>query len=251
MPHHAAPGRVPASSRCAGITPGLTCALQAATASPAALATLIAAAFLLAGQRTLRPGQRHQPRPAAGQSTGRIEEPPAGEAEHRERPLVARRIARGRQAIGVGRLGDRRGELRVTGRDAEDMPAGGREAPDRERGRVDSGHGLGVCDRGTPRQLKSTRPLMARSLVTRSSNSRRLASPRGDPADRRYPARPGGPSSALLFTAAASMIRRSHKVHARVGIHPPASELTLDMARPREDTLDALPCTVTAFGASP
>ena len=233
MPHHAAPGRVPASSRCAGITPGLTCAPQAVTASPAALATLIAAAFLLAGQRTLRPGQRHQPRPAAGQSTGRIEEPSAGEAEHRERPLVARRIARGRQAIGVGRLGDRRGELRVTGRDAEDVPAGGREAPDREPGRVDSGHGLGVCDRGTPvGQLKSTRPLMARSLVTRSSNSRRLASPRGDPADRRYPARPGGPSSALLFTAAASMIRRSHSGGA-VGIQ------------------DALPCTLTAFGASP
>ena len=44
MPHHTAPRRVPASLRCAGDeAPGLTCTLQAVTASPAALATFTAA----------------------------------------------------------------------------------------------------------------------------------------------------------------------------------------------------------------
>jgi len=44
VPRHAAPRRVPASLRCArGGAPGLTCAPQAVTASPAAFATLTAA----------------------------------------------------------------------------------------------------------------------------------------------------------------------------------------------------------------
>ena len=43
MPHHAAPRWVPASPHRAGASPGLTCAPQAVTASPAARATFTAA----------------------------------------------------------------------------------------------------------------------------------------------------------------------------------------------------------------
>ena len=42
-----------------------------------------------------------------------------------------------------------------------------------------------LAARAARRSEKSTRPLTARSSATRSSSSRRLASPRGDPADRR------------------------------------------------------------------
>jgi hypothetical protein len=43
VPHNTTPRWVPASTRCAGANPGLTCAPQAVTASPAALATFTAA----------------------------------------------------------------------------------------------------------------------------------------------------------------------------------------------------------------
>ena len=43
VPHNATHRWVPASTRCAGANPGLTCAPQAVTASPAALATFTAA----------------------------------------------------------------------------------------------------------------------------------------------------------------------------------------------------------------
>jgi hypothetical protein len=67
------------------------------------------------------PGERHQPRRAASETADGIDNSAGGEAEQRERPLVARRVARGRLAIGVRRLGDRRGELRMARRDAEDV----------------------------------------------------------------------------------------------------------------------------------
>ena len=87
--------------------------------------------------RPRRAAQRHQPRRAARQAAQRVEYGQAGEAQHRERLLVARRIAGGGRVVGVRRLGDRRGQPRVARREREDVPARGRKGPDREPGRVD------------------------------------------------------------------------------------------------------------------
>jgi hypothetical protein len=76
--------------------------------------------------------------------------PPAGQAQHRNRHLVTRRVARGRRAIGGRRLRDRRGELRVARRDPENMTAGQGESPDREPGRVYFRQGRSEPDRGLP-----------------------------------------------------------------------------------------------------
>lgn len=82
--------------------------------------------------------ERHQQRLQADETAEGIEDAPAGEAQHRERLLVARSVLRANHAISERRLRDRCAELRVVRRDAKHMTARGREAPDREPGRVDS-----------------------------------------------------------------------------------------------------------------
>jgi hypothetical protein len=62
--------------------------------------------------------------------------------------LVPHRVGRGGGAVGERRLGDRRSQIRVAGRDREDVAARGREAPDREPGGVDARQGAGEGDRG-------------------------------------------------------------------------------------------------------
>src|SRR5262249_59595630 len=57
-------GWVPASLRCAGTSPGLTCAPQAVTASPAALATFTAA--LMSRSSHARHGRHCQARTCSG-----------------------------------------------------------------------------------------------------------------------------------------------------------------------------------------
>jgi hypothetical protein len=63
---------------------------------------------------------------------------------------VARRVARGGRTIGVRRLRDRRRQLRVARRDAQNVATREGEAPDRDSGRVDSRQGRGERDRGLP-----------------------------------------------------------------------------------------------------
>jgi hypothetical protein len=87
---------------------------------------------------------------AAGEATAGIQEPPAGEAQHCERLLVAHGIARGGRPVGVRRLRDRRRDVRIPRRDAEDVTAGEREAPDRQLRRVDVRQAPGELDRRLP-----------------------------------------------------------------------------------------------------
>lgn len=73
-------------------------------------------------------------RPA--ESTERIQDAPASEAQERKERLVTRRVACGRPTVGVRRLRDCGRELGVPRCNPEDVTAGYGEAPDREPGRT-------------------------------------------------------------------------------------------------------------------
>jgi len=92
-------------------------------------------------------GERHQQRGAADEAAEGVHDRATGEAQGRDRRLVAHRVGRDGRAIDDRRLGDRRRQIRVARRDREDVAARRGEAPDRKSEGVDSRQGAGEVDR--------------------------------------------------------------------------------------------------------
>jgi len=94
--------------------------------------------------------ERHEQWRSPDEAAKSIANGSSGEAQHGEPRLVSGCVAHDRQAVDVGRLSDRRRQLRVARCDIDDVAAAGRETPDRHPSRDNAWQVPGALDRGVP-----------------------------------------------------------------------------------------------------